>query len=87
MYVVLDPEGLCAYVGKAFSLRDSRRVRERIRTHVGDLARREAFAHFYLLPLRETTTVRQVESIEGWVARHMRPYMGSAHPNPFARSR
>lgn len=87
VYVVIDPEGVCAYVGKAFSLRDSQRVRDRIKVHVSDLSKRDAFAHYYLLPLRAATPGRQVEVIEGWVARHMRPYMGSAHPNPFNRSR
>lgn len=87
VYVVLDPNEVCAYVGKAFSLNDSRRVNERIRTHVRDLGKRDAFSHFYLLPLRKDTSPRQVEVVEGWVARHMRPYMGSTHPNPLASSR
>jgi len=87
VYVVFDPLGECAYVGKAFSLLDSQRVRDRIRDHVTNLVKREAFAELYLVPLRDETLPRQVEIVEGWVARHMRPYLGSAHPNPFRRPR
>jgi hypothetical protein len=79
--------GNCAYVGKAFSLQDSRRVRDRIKTHVADLRKRDAFAQYYLVPVKNDTTNNQVEIIEGWVARHMRPYMGSAHPNPLRQPR
>lgn len=87
VYVVFDPLGECVYVGKAFSMLDSQRVRDRIREHVRDLVKREAFAELYLLPLKDGTPRRQVEVVEGWVARHMRPYLGSAHPNPFRRPR
>jgi hypothetical protein len=87
VYVVMDPEGVCAYVGKAFALRDSQRVQGRIREHVTDLQKRDAFAEVYLIPLKATTPPRRVEMVEGWVARHMCPYMGSAHPDPLRRSR
>ena len=87
VYVIFDPTGRCAYVGKAFSVRDSRRVRDRIRTHVGNLVKRDAFSSFYLIPLKPTAASRDVEVVEGWVARHMQPYMGQVHPDPRRRSR
>lgn len=87
VYVIFDPTGRCAYVGKAFSVQDSRRVRNRIRTHVANLAKRDAFSTYYVIPLKPTASSREVEVIEGWVARHMRPYMGQIHPDPRRRPR
>lgn len=87
VYVVFDSEERCAYVGKAFSLLDANRGVSRIHEHVRELRKREVFATFYVLPLRAATTVGQVERIEGWVARHMRPTMGTIHPNPLRRGR
>lgn len=85
VYVVFDPLGACAYVGKAFTLQDSRRVKGRIATHIRDLRKRDAFATYHLIPLKNSTSNRRVEMVEGWVARHLNPYMGNAHPDPMAR--
>lgn len=80
VYVVLDVDGRPAYVGKVCSARDRARLRSRIREHLQDPAKREAFDCVYFFPVQQRYGNAHVEQIEGWFAIHLRPHMSQRSP-------
>lgn len=83
VYIVYDQVGACVYVGKADSLLDARRVETRIlREHLRELKKLEAFSTCYVLPLNAVVSSATVQSIEGWVSRHLTPSMTQRSPRP-----
>lgn len=87
VYVVFDPTGKCAYVGKVCSDLDGRRLEGRMKQHLREPRKLQTFDCYYVVPLRSSASNLLVEKAEGWIARHMRPYLSDSHPNPFRRSR
>lgn len=81
VYVALDTQGRCAYVGKVCSELDSGRLRTRLNSHLREVAKRENFDCIYFFPVKSGVSNREIERIEGWVSRHLRPRLGKRAPD------
>lgn len=88
VYMVMDPHGRWAYVGRVCSELDGNRLASRLRKeHRRETRKALAFDKVYFLRLKPDTPCLRVEELEGRISDHLQPYIGSRRPRPGVRAR
>lgn len=80
VYVVLDVDGLCCYVGSV--RRGSGGLAGRVTEHLSDPAKRARWHTVWVVPLCPDTGETEVRRIEGVVGAHLGPYGSRRLPHP-----
>lgn len=83
VYVVLDVDGGCCYVGSV--RRGSGGLAGRLSEHLDDPAKRARWHCVWVVPLRPDTVDAEVRRIEGVVGAHLGPYGSRRLPLPRQR--